>query len=268
MSKMRQPWACPSQRAPVTALAVELADGRRVPEHFHPEDQLVYACRGVMTVRTNEGTWVVPARRAVWIPASTPHSIVSFGTVSLRTLYLRRRLVRHLGHGCQVLNVSPLLRELILHACRFKTMSPRQKAHAHLIDLLIDQLEAVETVPLQLPTPSDPRAARVAKILVDDPSDQRSLDRICESAGASRRTIERLFQRETQLTLGRWRQQLRLQRSLQLMAAGEKVSHAAVEAGYSTASAFIGMFRKALGVTPRRYFDEATARLSGEQARS
>jgi AraC-like DNA-binding protein len=147
-------------------------------------------------------------------------------------------------------------------------MSPRQKAHAHLIDLLIDQLEAVETVPLQLPTPSDPRAARVAKILVDDPSDQRSLDRICESAGASRRTIERLFQRETQLTLGRWRQQLRLQRSLQLMAAGEKVSHAAVEAGYSTASAFIGMFRKALGVTPRRYFDEATARLSGEQARS
>src|SRR5262245_6481813 len=181
MSKTRQPHRCPRQRAPVTALSVELADGRRVPEHLHPEDQLVYACRGVMTVRTSEGTWVVPARRAVWIPAGTPHSITTFGLVSLRTLYLRRRLVRHLREGCQVLNVSPLMRELILHACHFRTMSPKRRAHAHLIDLLVDQLETVETVPLQLPSPSDARAARVAKALMDDPADQRSLERICEA---------------------------------------------------------------------------------------
>jgi AraC-like DNA-binding protein len=43
-------------------------------------------------------------------------------------------------------------------------------------------------------------------------------------------------------------------RSLQLLAAGEKISHAALDAGYSTPSAFIAMFRKALGTTPRQYF--------------
>ena len=76
----------------------------------------------------------------------------------------------------------------------------------------------------------------------------------CNRAGASKRTIERLFREETRLSLGKWRQQLRLMRSLQLLAAGEKISHAALEAGYSTPSAFIAMFRKALGTTPRQYF--------------
>ena len=56
------------------------------------------------------------------------------------------------------------------------------------------------------------------------------------------------------MSLGKWRQQLRLLKSLQLLAAGEKISHAALEAGYGTPSAFIAMFRKTLGTTPRRYF--------------
>jgi len=57
------------------------------------------------------------------------------------------------------------------------------------------------------------------------------------------------------MTLGEWRQQLRLMHSLQLLAAGEKITRVALEAGYSTASAFISMFRRELGETPKRYFD-------------
>jgi AraC-like DNA-binding protein len=85
-------------------------------------------------------------------------------------------------------------------------------------------------------------------------SESHSLEWSCKQAGASKRTIERVFQQETRLSLGKWRQQMRLMRSLQLLAAGEKISHAALEAGYSTPSAFIAMFRKALGTTPRSYF--------------
>jgi AraC-like DNA-binding protein len=152
-------------------------------------------------------------------------------------------------------NVSSLLQELILHACTYPKLSRRSKIHAHLIDVLVDQLETVQAIPLQLPNPSDARAVRVAQILQRSPATSRSLDVACKQAGASKRTVERLFQEETRLSLGRWRQQLRLMKSLQLLAAGEKITHAALEAGYSTPSAFIAMFRRTLGTTPRRYFD-------------
>ena len=255
MSKLRQPvHACPQLPGMVNTLTYEFQNGHTIPEHYHPEDQLVHASRGVMTVRTREGTWVVPAQRAVWIPARTPHSVVMSGTVSMRTLYLRERLVSRLPRTCCVVNVAPLLQELILHACGRKHLSRRSRVQQHLIDFLVDQLETVQEVALQLPSLTDKRAARVAEALKRNPAEGSSLEQICEGAGASKRTIERLFQLETGLTLGKWRQQLRLQRSLQLLASGEKVTHAALEAGYSTPSSFISMFRGILGVTPGRYF--------------
>jgi AraC-like DNA-binding protein len=234
--------ACPKLPCPVTALAFELSHGHTIPEHAHAEDQLVYACQGVMTVRTSAGTWVVPAQRAVWIPARTPHSILISGAVSMRTIYLHAHMARRLPRTCCVVNVAPLLQQIILHLCTHQKLSRRSKVHAHLIDVLIDQLETVQAVPLQLPSPSDARAVRVAAALQHDPDDSRSLERACSQAGASKRTIERLFRQETRMSLGKWRQQLRLMRSLQLLAAGEKISHAALEAGYSTPSAFIAMF--------------------------
>lgn len=261
MSKMRHiVQVCPRLPSPVTALGFEFVHGHVIPEHVHAEDQLVYACQGVMTVRSSAGTWVVPAQRAVWIPAQTPHSILMSGAVSMRTIYLRARTVAHLPRACCVIHVSPLLQQLILHLCVYGKLSRRSKIQAHLIEVLVDQLETVDAVPLQLPTPSDRRAARVASALQSDPGDEHSLEWACRQAGASKRTIERIFRQETQLSLGRWRQQLRLLRSLQLLAAGEKISHAALEAGYSTSSAFIAMFRKAFGTTPRRYFAHAPAR--------
>jgi len=228
--------------------------GHVVRLHFHDRDQLVYASRGVMTVRTAEAAWVVPTHRAVWIPAAVPHSITMSGTVTMRTLYFRRRLAGALPRGCSVVNVSPLLRELVLHACAFSSLKKTVARQRHLIDVILDQLDAIQMVPLQLPNPSDPRALRVAQALVANPGDRRPLRHICKAAGASKRTVERLFQEGVGMTFGRWRQQLRFMQALRLLAEGAKVTHAALESGYATPSAFISMFRKALGTTPGSYF--------------
>ena len=247
------------------SVVYDFNDGAAIPEHFHPEHQLVYASTGVMTVHTKQGVWVVPPMRAVWIPAKTPHRIVMSGRVSMRTLYFLPMPGRKLPAKCLVMNVSPLLRELILHACGFKRLKGRAPAERRLIEMIVDQLEAVQSVPLQLPHPADVRAMRIVRTLSADPSDERTLQRLCKDCGASKRTVERIFLRETKMTFGKWRQQLRLLRSLQLLASGEKVTAAALEAGYTSASAFIAMFRSELGTTPRRYFadgcDERSAAL-------
>jgi AraC-like DNA-binding protein/quercetin dioxygenase-like cupin family protein len=243
----------------VTTLTYDFSAGHVIPLHFHDRDQVVYASRGVMTIRTGAGTWVVPTHRAVWIPAAVPHTITMSGVVAMRTLYLKPKLARVLPRNCCVINVSPLLRELILHACTFRSLKRTIRWQRHLIDMLIDQLETVQMVPLQLPHLNDPRAARVAQILAADPGNPQSLAEICKQCGASRRTVERLFQEEAGMTFGKWRQQLRLMHAMRLLAEGAKVTHAALEAGYSTPSAFVHMFRNALGTTPTLYFSATTA---------
>ena len=241
--------------AHVATLAYEFRDARHViPEHYHPEDQLVFASKGVMTVRTKEGIWVVPPQRAVWIPAGTPHSVAMAGPVSMRTLYLLPRLVRTLAPKCFVMNVSSLLRELILHACKFPKLDKKVPVQRRIIEIIVDQLEVVHSALLQLPHPTDSRALRVARRLVDFPADRRTLEELCADCGASKRTIERVFVEETGMTFAKWRQQLRLLHALQLLASGEKVTGAALDAGYDSPSAFTAMFRKQLGTTPGRYF--------------
>jgi AraC-like DNA-binding protein len=238
----------------MTTLTRDYPAGDVIPRHFHDRDQLVYASRGVMTVRTKEGSWVVPTDRAVWIPARISHTITMSGIVAMRTLYLKPRLAKDLPRQCCVVNVSPLLKELILHACSRTSLKKRVAWQLHLIEVILDQLQIIQMIPLQLPNPSDPRALRIAQALLANPSDSRPLAEICRISGASKRTVERLFQKDVGLSFGKWRQQLRLMQALRLLAEGTKVTFAAVEAGYSTPSAFISMFRKALGTTPTSYF--------------
>ena len=240
--------------AQVASVSAEFVDQYFIPEHYHPEDQLIFASRGVMTVGTEQGIWVVPPLRAVWIPVGTRHSVGMSGSVSMRTLYFLPGVVHARISRCFVMNVPALLRELIIYACQFPKLRRNVAEQKSLIDLIVTQVRAANSVPLQLPQPLDPRATKVAQILLANPSDERRLETLCKNCGASKRTIQRIFISETKMTFGKWRQQLRLLHALQLLASGEKVSAAALEAGYNSTSAFIAMFKAQLGATPTNYF--------------
>jgi AraC-like DNA-binding protein len=226
-----------------------------IPEHHHPEDQLVFASKGVMTIYTRAGIWVVPPLRGVWIPAGTPHRIAMSGAVSMRTLYFRSKLIAAMPRKCVVINVSPLLRELILHACSISRLTKRSPGQRRIIEMIGDLLKESRSAALQLPLPSDPRAHRVAERLVAEPGQRETLEDLCRKCGASKRTVHRTFVAETNLTFGKWRQQLRLLHALQLLSAGHKITAVAMDSGYDSPSAFIAMFKKQLGTTPMRYFE-------------
>jgi AraC-like DNA-binding protein len=206
-----------------------------------------------MTVHTAAGSWVVPSHRSVWVPADVEHSIVMSGRVQIRTLYFAPGLAK-LEHECRAVNVPPLVRELILHAAVKSPLLLGVPAHMRLIGVLLDELVALPAAPLQLALPRDPRALSVASALVADPALPCSLHRLAADAGSSLRTIERLFQEETMLTLNQWRRRLRVVEALRLLAAGEQVTNVALSVGYSTPSAFAAMFRQETGVSPGRYF--------------
>ncbi len=235
----------------IRTLAVGYTSGTSIPSHSHGWDQLIFASDGVMTVQTAQGAWVVPPHRAVWVPAGVEHAVRVSGFVSMRTLYFVDGLVDTLRKCC-VVQVSPLLRELIRHAVDGGPLDSRKQAH--LIGVILEQMRRLPVVPLHLPWPQDSRARSVADTLREDPGDTRSLASLCHGVGASKRTIERLFHDETGMTFGQWRKQARLMRALPLLAAGESVTRVALDVGYDSTSAFISMFKSALGTTPGRFY--------------
>ncbi|MEQ1508305.1 MAG: helix-turn-helix transcriptional regulator [Myxococcota bacterium] len=221
-------------------------------------DQLAFASRGVMTVTTRAGVWVVPPHRAVWIPAGEVHGVRTSGRVALRTLYLRPELgAGRLPRVCTALHVTPLVRELVLHAASRNTLRRDVAADCNLAAVIVDQLVISPLEPLQLPMPRDDRARSAATEIQDDPA--RPLSIVARRAGASLRTLERLFLRDTAMPLGRWRRRARLIHALKLLAEGVPVAGVASEVGYETTSAFIAVFRRELGTTPGRYFADGSA---------
>ena len=207
--------------------------------------QLAYAIAGVLTVRTDEGTWVVPPHRAVWVPAGVRHDLQMHGTVELRSLYFHRG--PRMPTKSATVGVTPLARELINHVALQGALFRAQPKHRRLAAVLLDQLRELPSLPLHLPSPTSPEARRAANALEDW---ALTLDQASRVAGASRRTLERRFVEETGMSIGTWRQQARLLESLKLLAAGESVGQTAFTVGYQNSSAFIHAFKLTFGVSP------------------
>ncbi len=214
-----------------------------------------------MSVMTPDGSWVVPPARAVWLPASVAHRIHADGRLSLRSVFFPPGVVASLPRRCCVVGVPPLLRELVIELVSRPPSDPGP-TRTRIAALLVDLLAELAQEPLILPMPRDSRARRLAQLLAAHPGDRRSLEEWARHVGASPRTLQRSFRAESGMGFRQWRQQLRLHRALVLLAARSPVTQVALQVGYESPSAFVAMFRKALGTTPGRYFSRSN-RLPG-----
>jgi AraC-like DNA-binding protein len=237
----------------VRSLATTYPDGFLIGDHDHPWGQLVYGRSGVMQVTAAGRSWLTPATRAIWLPAFQPHTIRMRGVVAMRTLYIAPSLAEALPGEAAVMEVAPLLRELILHILARGMLDPAVPEHARTAAVLIDLLAAAPREDLALPLPGQPNALALAERLQNDPGDRSDLGSLARAAGASLRTLQRIFPRETGLSLEAWRQKARMIHAVALLSAGASVTVAALECGYETSSAFIAAFRRTFGTTPARY---------------
>jgi AraC-like DNA-binding protein len=253
MSKSRHP----DRAVRIRSFGVTFRSGQPAPPALHDSadwHQLIYATRGVMTVYTDDGAWVAPPHRGVWIPAGFNYRLAMSGEVALRMLYVRvggRRASRR----CSVVNVTPLLRELIVRTNLIGALDAGIPQQRRLIGVILDELSVLTAVPLQLPLPQEARAAQFAALAAAEPGDKPDMAKMLRRSGASRRTLERIFRAETGMSLGQWLRRQKLLRALRLLAAGECVNNIALDLGYNSASAFIAMFRRELGHTPKQYFE-------------
>lgn len=237
----------------VRAAAATFTDGHCQVVGADVCGRLVYAAEGVMRVKIGDRLWIVPPARAVWVPPRATHEISAHGAVATLTLYLSPRLSARLEHELHGIDVGPLLREIILHVVAIGSLDGAQASQRRVLAVLLDQLRATDRLPLSIKLPSDRRARLVAERLQRDPADPAGLDGFARGAGASTRTLQRLFRDETGLRFSEWRQRLRMLYAIARLGAGDSVASAGERAGYATTSAFIAAFRKQLGSTPLRF---------------
>ena len=237
----------------VRSLACTYFDGTRLHRHDHPWGQLAFCTSGLMRILTDEVAWLSPPTRAIWLPAGLVHEIVMKGEVTARFLYISPGYGARLGGRPQVLEVLPLLRELILHVLAVGMLHPDKPEHARLAGLLIDLLIEARPVDMALPLPRDRRALALATRIQSALGDTATLTELARGVGASLRTLQRLFPEETGLTLEAWRQKARLIASAVALSSGAAVNLTAANCGYESPSAFITAFKRQFGVTPGRY---------------
>lgn len=264
MSRKRQTASPPAERSTdpldyqrvpraVAAMPKDFDASFEVLPHTHERAQLIYATAGTMRVSTDTGMWVVPPQRALWMPAGVRHSIVMLSDLTMRTLYLREDAAADMPDVCRVLPVSPLLRELIVRATELPLQYDEGGPAGHVVALIIAELHGLQSLPLQLPMPSDSRLRSLCQALLAAPGDQRTLGEWAHTLNASARTLARRFQSETGLSFGAWRQQARVLEAMGRLGGGAPVTQVALDLGYDSVSAFSAMFRRASGASPSEY---------------
>jgi AraC-like DNA-binding protein len=241
------------------SLATTYFSGFVIEPHAHPWHQLLYACTGAMTVSAAESSWMIPPGKAVVIPARCRHSIRMWGDVAMRSIYVPETVASKAltATGCRVISVTPLLREIILRIVELAGLDSRETSDAHLMAILLDEIDRPPVEPLTLLLPRDARAVRVAEHVLAEPSEDETLHVLSRRYGASQRTLERLFRAETGMSFGLWRQKVRLLQSIRVLASGGSVTDAALESGYGSVSAYIVAFRQTFGCTPGAMLIEA-----------
>lgn len=247
---------------PMAGMEIDYPSGSTTGMHDHPRAQLLYAIQGVMEVRSDTGTWIVPPSRALWLRAGERHSVQMSGHVKIRTLFVDEDIAP-LSRSC-VIAISPLLRELILSAMSVPLDYDPASRDGWVMRLILHEVRAMDVLPLHLPMPAEPRVNLVCQGLLADPADTASAETWASRAGIASKTMQRLFVRETGMSFAQWRQQARLLLALQRIARGDRIIDVALDSGYASQSAFTAMFRRHFGLSPTAFYEVRDSRESGQ----
>lgn len=228
------------------------ADGT-YPRHRHRWGEFVYAFSGVMEVEVKGRYYLIPPQYGLWLPPDVEHRGLNRQEACHCSLYVVPELVQKLPQEVCALTVDPLLRALLDELRVRPPHSPQTPEQQRLLQVVLDRLAVAESTGSYLPMSADLTLLPVLQALETAPGDERSVADWAAYVHTTERTLLRRCQSELGMTLAEWRQRLRVVKAMPLLQAGETVENIAQDLGYASASAFIAMFRKRMGVTPDEY---------------
>lgn len=239
-----------SHEAVAPTLTQHWDSGEGIERHRHDQHQLIYVSTGVLALTTERCRWVGSRERGVWVPAGLWHGHRFYGRTVFHTLGFAVDETPLPGAAPTIVAASDLARELIIAAADWQL--PTSEAR-RIRAVQADQLQRGRTEPLIVPTARDDRLAAACSAVETDLSQPRTIGWLARYAGASERTLARLFRTELGMTYPQWRTTVRVFHAMTLLSTGVSVTQTAHACGWATPSAFIDTFTRALGQTSGSY---------------
>ncbi len=224
------------------------------PWHRHDMHQLQYAFDGAIEVEDERARHLLPRNLAAWIPAGVAHR-TSLHRVRCGSILFAPEAVQPAGERVRILEVSSLMREMILAAMRWPLQAPQDatgRAYFAALALLCTEWINEET-PLSLPTARDP-ALRAALAYTRAHLADSDLNAVCLSAGLSERTLRRRLHHDLGMNWNDYRRRARLLAAAALLSDTTlPVGRIAEQIGFESQSAFARAFCSLLGLSPRAF---------------
>src|SRR5579871_4893445 len=104
----------PTSHQPVSVHLRTPPDNALIEAHSHSYGQLAFPVRGGLRVAAAKTGWIVPVYRAIWLPPGIDHEMTMLGKVEFYVAYVDPAAAPLPLSACTVIEVSDLMRELIL----------------------------------------------------------------------------------------------------------------------------------------------------------
>jgi AraC-like DNA-binding protein/mannose-6-phosphate isomerase-like protein (cupin superfamily) len=221
--------------------------------HEHTSGQLFSLDRGSAAMEAGGASWLLVPGRVGWIPPGQTHSMTSHGNVSGWSLYLPAEQSALLPQHALIFLRSVLLEQIVVRIARSHESRIAPERVGRLLSVLADEMTQSVSDGTHLPLPHDSRLTKLIRQFSQTPAAQHSLNYWAREIGMSKRSLTRIFQQQTGLSLGEWIQNFRISLAAERLAAGYDVTAAALASGYTSISAFTKVFDSIIGTTPARY---------------
>ncbi len=221
--------------------------------HKHIQAQLLYCSYGSFEVEIDEKIFLVPPNNAIWVPSNMKHNGRSKRIVHHRSIYFDTRFFKALPTHMHVVGVSNLLKELIEKACQFDTPYTTSSAEYRLAKVIVDEIKTAEVKAYHLPLPTQNTLKRIHEFLFTHLSNPMNSDYIAKHFAMSEKTLNRLCKEHLGMTIGVWRQQIKLLKAIEMLSYNKPTTQITQKLGYSNDSAFIARFKHMTGMTPSHF---------------
>ncbi|MCV7289004.1 helix-turn-helix transcriptional regulator [Mycolicibacterium wolinskyi] len=234
----------------VLPVGTDYPDGFVLDWHSHRRAQFLYSATGVMVVETRDGTWTVPTDLAVLIPPGVRH-LMRTQDVSTRSLYIEPAAVPWWPSRCTVVQVTPLLRELLLVAVDFDVDYDPAGREGAVTSLLLHEIAALAPLALHVALPAAPDLALLCREYLGSPDVRIGNAQWAARLNLSERAFNRRFRAETGTSPAIWRRRARLLAAVPMLRSAS-VTDVAGRLGYATPAAFTAAFTSEFGLPPSR----------------